>query len=142
YVSGRGGGQPRPQAQALQSESDGLGGKGRYGPLSADLDRALRGLLQRADLSLRRRGRTDRRRAVEERGGRGQGARLPLCAPRTGGTSGAGVLAPAPYAVHAAFLTSATIFRAASPRSSALTIGRPELLRISLPFSTLVPSRR
>ncbi|ABC64795.1 hypothetical protein ELI_13515 [Erythrobacter litoralis HTCC2594] len=43
---------------------------------------------------------------------------------------------------YAACFTSATILRAASPRSSAGTIGRPELARMSLPFSTLVPSRR
>src|SRR5699024_9991151 len=135
-------GQSRPQAQTLQSGSDGLGGKGRYGPLPPDLDRALRGLLQRADLPLRRRVRVDRRGPDEEREGRGRGIRLPLRAPRTGGTRGAIALASAPFAVHAACLTSATIFLAASPRSSALTIGRPELLRISLPFSTLVPSRR
>src|SRR3546814_20686736 len=43
---------------------------------------------------------------------------------------------------HAAFFTSATIFFAASPRSLAATIGRPELARISLPCWTFVPSRR
>src|SRR3546814_10372499 len=40
---------------------------------------------------------------------------------------------------HAAFFTSATIFFAASPRSLAATIGRPELARISLPCWTFVP---
>src|SRR3546814_11723871 len=43
---------------------------------------------------------------------------------------------------HAAFFTSATIFFAASPRSLAATIGRPELARMSLPCWTFVPSRR
>src|SRR3546814_7704609 len=38
--------------------------------------------------------------------------------------------------------TSATIFFAASPRSFAATIGRPELARMSLPCWTFVPSRR
>ena len=41
----------------------------------------------------------------------------------------------------AAFFTSATIFCAASPRLSALTMARPELFRIALPSATLVPSR-
>ena len=37
---------------------------------------------------------------------------------------------------------AATAFRAASPRSSAAMMSRPLLARISLPSSTLVPSRR
>src|SRR3546814_3773447 len=43
---------------------------------------------------------------------------------------------------HAAFFTSATIFFAASPRSLAPTIGRPELARILLPCCSFVPARR
>ena len=39
-------------------------------------------------------------------------------------------------------MTAATIFPAASPRSSAETIASPDCERISLPSSTLVPSRR
>src|SRR5204862_514415 len=42
----------------------------------------------------------------------------------------------------ATFCTSATIFFAASPRSFAGTMARPELARMSLPCCTLVPSRR
>src|SRR3546814_20086545 len=43
---------------------------------------------------------------------------------------------------HAAFYTSATIFFAASHRSVAATIGRPEWARISLPCWKYVTSRQ
>src|SRR5580698_9827179 len=47
-----------------------------------------------------------------------------------------------PEHLHAAFLTALTIFCAASSRSSAEMTLRPDLLMISLPSATLVPSSR
>ena len=49
---------------------------------------------------------------------------------------------PSNAAPQAAFLTSSVIFLAASARLSAGTIFKPDLARICLPSSTLVPSRR
>src|SRR5207248_1414294 len=46
------------------------------------------------------------------------------------------------HAGQAAFLAAATALRAASPRSSAGMMGRPDLRKSAFPCSTLVPSRR